>query len=104
MDLILTGRPVHAKEALEIGLVNRLAENGQAYDKAKELAKTLAAFPQACLRNDRLSLLRQWDLTTSEATAAEIEFGLNTVESGETLSGATRFGGGEGRNGVFQNQ
>src|SRR5437588_11385299 len=53
MDLILTGRPVQADEALAIGLVNRLAPPGGALGAARVLATELAAFPQACLRSDR---------------------------------------------------
>ena len=62
MDLILTGRPVSAEEALEIGLANRLAPKGGALAAALDLARQLSAFPQLCLRNDRLSALDQWGM------------------------------------------
>src|SRR3990167_5069414 len=62
MDLILTGRPVDAAEAYAMGLANRLAPRGGALDAALELAAQLSAFPQTCLRNDRLSALGQWSL------------------------------------------
>src|SRR5271170_4403776 len=62
MDLILTGRAVSADEALNMGLVNRVAEPGQALATALDLAEEIAAFPQTCMRNDRLSALEQWDL------------------------------------------
>ncbi len=49
MDLVLTGRPVQADEALAIGLVNRVVEDGHALDAALEIADQLAAFPKlAC--------------------------------------------------------
>ena len=45
LDLILTGRAVPAEEAFSMGLVNRLAEPGEALAGALELAHQLAAFP-----------------------------------------------------------
>ena len=101
MDLILTGRPVGAEEALAMGLVNRLAPPGGALDAAVSLAETLAAFPQTCLRNDRRSALEQWDLGWDEATTLEITLGLETLRSGEAQAGAARFTAGAGRHGAF---
>lgn len=99
MDLILTGRPVDAKEAEAIGLANRVAPSGQALAHAIALARELAALPQTCMRNDRLSALEQWDLSEEDATRRELELGLRTIASGETLSGAAAFSGGAGRSG-----
>lgn len=101
MDLMLTGRPVHAQEAYAIGLANRIAPNGQALAHAVELAKELAAFPQTCLRNDRLSAIEQWDLDESGAIDNEVARGLATLRSGETRAGAERFAAGVGRHGAF---
>lgn len=102
MDMILTGRPVVADEALSIGLANRLAEPGGALDAALQLAREIAAFPQACMRHDRMSALTQWGLSEEQALAAEFAFGLKTLQSGETLDGAARFTQGEGRGGRFE--
>jgi len=102
MDLMLTGRAVDAKEALAIGLANRVAPAGEALAHAVTLAKALAAFPQQCLRNDRRSALEQWDLDEGAAIDNEIARGLETLRSGETLAGAQRFSGGEGRHGKFE--
>jgi enoyl-CoA hydratase len=99
MDLILTGRGVGAEEALAMGLVNRVVEPGEALAAAQALAAQLAAFPQTCLRGDRLSALEQWDLSEADATANELRHGLATIASGETEAGARRFAGGEGRHG-----
>ncbi len=101
MDLILTGRPVDAAEAHAIGLANRMAPRGEALAQALALAKQIAAFPQACLRNDRASALAQWDLTETDAIENEVRLGLATLRSGETASGAQRFAQGEGRHGKF---
>src|SRR5882762_3586210 len=53
LDLILTGRPVAASEALQIGLANRVVPTGAARAAAEALALELTRFPQTCLRNDR---------------------------------------------------
>ena len=99
MDLILTGRVVDAAEALTFGLVTRVVPDGTALDVALALAAELAAFPQAALRNDRLSAYEQWDMTEGEAARNEIEHGLATIASGETFTGAARFANGFGRHG-----
>ncbi|MDZ4373951.1 MAG: crotonase/enoyl-CoA hydratase family protein [Phenylobacterium sp.] len=101
MDLILTGRPVDAQEALAMGLANRVVPKGEALSAALELARSISAFPQLCMRNDRLSALAQWSLDWDEATAVEVRFGMETLRSGSAVEGATRFAGGEGRGGAF---
>lgn len=101
LDLILTGRPVAADEALQMGLVNRVVAPGQALAAAQELAAQLAAFPQRCLLADRASVYAQWDLPLSEALAGEFRGGLAVVASGETVAGARRFRDGKGRHGAF---
>ncbi|MCG8670705.1 MAG: crotonase/enoyl-CoA hydratase family protein [Pseudomonadales bacterium] len=102
MDLILTGRPVGAEEALQIGLVNRLAPSGEAINEALKLAKQIAGFPQTCMRNDRLSAYQQWNMSESDAIVAEFELGVKVIESGETVSGAGQFAQGIGRHGQFK--
>ncbi|MFG2332359.1 crotonase/enoyl-CoA hydratase family protein [Streptomyces sp. NPDC048604] len=101
MDLILTGRPVPADEAHAIGLANRVVPSGRARQAAEELAREIAAFPQLCLRHDRLSLLGQHGLPEPEALAAELRHGMVPLSAGETLAGAARFTGGAGRHGSF---
>jgi enoyl-CoA hydratase len=101
MDLILTGRPVDAREALAMGLANRVVPRGQALAAALELAAQLSAFPQTCLRNDRASALAQWSLDWDAATRQETVLGRQTLASGESQSGAARFASGAGRHGAF---
>jgi enoyl-CoA hydratase len=101
MDMILTGRAVGAEEALAIGLANRLAEPGQALDKALDLAAEIARFPQICLRHDRLSALEQWDLDEAAALRNELHHGRAALDSGESQAGADRFKHGAGRHGNF---
>lgn len=101
MDMILTGRPVEAQEALMMGLANRVVPHGEALPRATELAQQIARFPQLCLRNDRQSAIEQWDLDFEDAMANEARLGRATLESGETVAGATRFASGHGRGGNF---
>jgi enoyl-CoA hydratase len=101
MDLILTGRPVHADEALAIGLANRVVPDGEALAAAQALARQLAAFPQTCLRNDRLSTIAQHGLSLRDALGSEFGFGRTTLASGEAVAGASRFAAGEQRHGAF---
>ena len=100
IDLILTGRGIDGVEAERIGLVNRVVEPGEALTAAVELAQELAALPQMCLRNDRLSALEQWDLDEQAATRNEAARGRATIDSGETRDGASRFAAGSGRHGT----
>jgi enoyl-CoA hydratase len=97
MDLVLTGRAVAADEALAIGLVNRVVEPGTSLAAAQSLARELAALPQTCLRQDRLSLLEQEALTEDAALAGELAHGM--VSLAEAASGLQRFRGGAGRHG-----
>ncbi|PXY32700.1 enoyl-CoA hydratase [Prauserella muralis] len=101
MDLVLTGRGVQADEALSMGLVNRVVPTGTAREAAERLAAEIAAFPQTCLREDRLSMLEQEGLPEPEALAAELRHGLASLGA-DALAGAQRFASGAGRHGRFE--
>lgn len=101
MDMILTGRPVNAEEAERIGLANRVVPRGTARQAAVELAQQIAAFPQTCMRRDRLSAIEQFSMNMDCALLNEHEHGWLTLESGETVAGAGKFSSGAGRHGSF---
>ena len=101
MDMRLTGRPVDASEALQMGLANRLVPAADLESSVQALAEQLAAFPQACMRNDRRSAYEQWGLSEPAAINHEFALGQRTLASGETVSGASRFSAGQGRHGDF---
>ena len=101
MDLILTGRPVSAAEALSIGLVNRVVPKGCAREAAEALAADIAAFPRACMRADRRSAYEQHGLPMEAALANELRHGMVPLTSGEAVAGASRFARGAGRHGRF---
>ncbi|MCK6554853.1 crotonase/enoyl-CoA hydratase family protein [Candidatus Binatia bacterium] len=102
LDMILTGRPVGAEEALRIGLADRIVDDGQARIAAEALAREVAAFPQRCMRADRLSAYEQAGFTVDEALQNELRRGVPVLASGESQAGATRFAGGAGRHGSFE--
>jgi len=104
LDLILTGRPVRAEEALAFGLANRVVRAGQAFNGALALARQIAAFPQTCMRNDRASVAAQRGLPLRDALAQEFALGMRTLQSGESVRGAQRFTDGSGRHGRFMKE
>ncbi|MDQ4086111.1 MAG: crotonase/enoyl-CoA hydratase family protein [Actinomycetota bacterium] len=100
LDMVLTGRPVGADEAHRMGLANRVCEPGRALQEAVALAERIAAFPQTCLRHDRLSVYEQHERPVAEAMANEWRHGQFALQA-ETVAGAQRFAAGEGRHGSF---
>jgi enoyl-CoA hydratase len=90
LDLILTGRAVSAAEALQIGLANRVVPTGTARAAAEDLARTIAAFPQICMREDRLSTYEQHGMALDQALAGELRHGLVSLAAG-VVDGARAF-------------
>jgi enoyl-CoA hydratase len=101
LDMILTGRPVDAREALAFGLANRVVAAGQAREEAETLAASIAHFPPRCVRSDRRSAWESVGLALPEALANEFALGKLTHDSGESQEGARRFAEGAGRHGQF---
>lgn len=99
LDMILTGRPVAADEALAMGLANRVVPNGTSRAAAEELARDLCKFPPQCMRGDRLAAYQQFGLDLDAAMANELEHGNRALA--EASAGARRFSDGAGRHGSF---
>ena len=99
LDLILTGRAVPAAEALAIGLVDRVVPPGQARAVAEDLARKIAALPQACLCSDRAATLEGISLPTGEAMANEFMHGLGVLSAAGFAAGVQQFRDGAGRGG-----
>lgn len=101
LEMILTGRPMSAQEARTIGLASEVVPQGQALDRAVEIAKALAGFPQAALRNDRRAVHEGLGLPIQEGLRVEARLGKETLDSGEASAGARAFQEGKGRGGSF---
>jgi enoyl-CoA hydratase len=100
LDMILTGRGVPAAEAHRMGLVDRVVPNGKAREAAEQLAREIAALPQACLRSDRLSALEGMSLAHDGAMANEFAHGMAVLADPGVVEGVSRFRGGAGRGGA----
>lgn len=103
LDMILTGRPVAAQEALAMGLASRVVPKGQSLKQALGIAKQLIAFPELCMNTDRRSCYYSAFEASSFADAMSHEFnaGLQIV-SKEAIAGAARFSKGSGRHGSYK--
>jgi len=101
LDMILTGRPVDAHEALGFGLANRVVPAGRAREEAETLERAIAAFPPRCVRSDRRSAWESAGLALPAAMTNEFALGKATTDAGESQTGAQRFAAGAGRHGQF---
>ncbi|MEM9104684.1 MAG: crotonase/enoyl-CoA hydratase family protein [Pseudomonadota bacterium] len=100
LDMILTGRPVEAEEALGFGLANRVVPKGHAVTEAIAIARDLARYPQTCMRTDRMTAHRQWGMDIADALTLEAMEGETPLQE-EAVRGAARFADGKGRSGNF---
>lgn len=97
LDIVLTGRPVGAREALAMGLANRVVAAGTARAESESLAAAMAARPQACQQSDRSSVYEQFDLAFAAVIENEFVHGMRALASGEARQGAAQFAAGGAR-------
>jgi enoyl-CoA hydratase len=103
MDMIMTGRIVSAQEAFEIGLINRLVDDGQCLSETIKLAKEILRFPYECMNTDRLSAHFSMSNTVDDSLKHEYEYGRKIIER-ESIQGARHFAEQrQGRGGRFDN-
>jgi enoyl-CoA hydratase len=98
LDLILTGRLIDAREALQMGLVTEVVPAGTHLERALSLAEGLAGFPQATMLADRRAAIEGLSLPLARGLALEAAGGREVFDEG--ARGAARFAGGEGRGGA----
>jgi enoyl-CoA hydratase len=100
LDMLLTGRPVHAEEALHIGLADRLAPEGKALEMATALAHEISQFPPLAMRADRDAAWAAFD--SDEATMLiEEDAGAQAAKRVDAAVGAAQFKSGVGKGGAF---
>ncbi len=90
-DLILTARTVNAEEALKIGLVNRVSEEGRSVDEALNLAEQIAQNGPKAIRYALAVIRKSQDLSLGKALELEAEMAAELIVSGECVHGITAF-------------
>lgn len=100
LDMLLTGRPVRAEEAIHIGLADRLASEGQALEMATALAREISQFPPLAMRADRDAAWAAFDDDEAAMLILEDE-GAQAAKKVEAAAGAARFKDGVGKGGAF---
>jgi enoyl-CoA hydratase len=91
MELALTGERISAERAFEMGLVNRLVEEGEALDGALELAAVVAANGPLAVEASKRLIQQSTDWTESEAWEAQDEFVGRVFASEDAREGAAAF-------------
>jgi enoyl-CoA hydratase len=87
----LTGAPLSAQRAYELGLVNRITENGKAFEGAMELAEAIAAnAPLAVWESRALVIAADWDDEDTINAKTGAAFG-RVLASEDTTEGLTAF-------------
>ena len=97
MDMILTGRPVDANEAHDIGLANRITPTGEALPTAVDLGRRIASFPQPTVRSDRAAVLDGIGVYFVDGLEIERTHGRGVLDV--AARGAAEFARGLGRHG-----
>ena len=91
MELALTGDPFPAERFYELGLVNRLAEPGEAVDVALALAASLSRNGPLALIASKRILQEQFDWSSSEMWERQTEITTPVMSSEDAREGASAF-------------
>ncbi len=90
-ELAITGEPIDAPRALQLGLVNRIVPADQVVDTALELAATIAKNGPLAIRNSLTMVREAQDLSDDDAWKRNIELALEVFASKDSIEGATAF-------------
>jgi enoyl-CoA hydratase/carnithine racemase len=91
LELLLTGEPIDASRAHQLGLVNRLTDEGGALEGALELARTIAANGPLAVEVTRQIARSSRDWSSEEGWAKQDELMAPVFTSEDAIEGATAF-------------
>ena len=91
LELAMTGDPIDAQRALELGLVNRVVPRDQVVAEAIALAERIGENSPIAVRNSRQLVREAAELSEAEGWVRTIELSLPVFESGDSIEGATAF-------------
>jgi enoyl-CoA hydratase len=90
-DMLLTGRRITAQEALDFGLIGYVVPDGQALDKAREIADTIAANGPLAVKNVLKALRATECVPEPEVFKIETPLGIETFMSEDAKEGPLAF-------------
>ena len=90
-DLLFSGRSFGAKEAMELGLVNRIVTEGTALDEARTLAQVLSAKSPEVMRLGRAAFMRALDSDYRRGVAGAVESVCNVAATADAREGVAAF-------------
>ena len=91
MELALTGDFLDASRALELGLINEVAESGQALARAQALAARIAANGPLAVKRSKQVVVQSQDWATDEMFAKQQVLVQDVFGSEDAMEGATAF-------------
>lgn len=89
--LLETGVRISAQRAQQLGLVQEVVGEGEALQRALELAQHMTTYPQASLRADRMAAIRGQGLPLSEGLKLEWDLTVPTAYDAGTAEGLRRY-------------
>jgi enoyl-CoA hydratase/carnithine racemase len=71
LEMLLTGRRIHAEEAYKAGLVNRVVPRDKLLPTVEEIARKIASYNHIAVRSAKQAVVRGLDLTQKEGLELE---------------------------------
>ena len=91
MEMILTGDPITADEAYQLGLVNRVVPGDKLMDEARALADTLLTRGPLALRAAKRAILEGASLPFNEAMSLELQLFNSVMRTEDAVEGPRAF-------------